>query len=128
MHGIYEKCEKHINGNTFNWLVIVLVFLYVCFGTSCFRDNDLHNNGATISGVRDQIEFVGNQQREISERLQRAETSTTSVADSIDRGQERIRTAETAVERIENGIREQRGLIGDCQRIAGEVRAGTATH
>ena len=125
---MYEFFKAHKMLCCIGIIVIVSLFCWFVFG--------VHNNGGADGRIGEQLERLADEQRNAAESLERVQRglddSTERVADiesrvrehseavgritdSVERGQERIRTSEEIA-------RDSESRITECLRICSEVR------
>lgn len=107
-----------------NRLLLIALVIFLCVGIwfsfgagNGTHDNGsgVHDNGERVDVVRHEIGTAREQQYEISEGLQSAESRAGEVASAN-------REAASRVDSIEETIEQQRAAIADCQQIARTVR------
>lgn len=114
-----------------NRLLFIALAIFLCVGIwfsfgagSRTHDNGsgVHDNGVGADTVRHEIGAAREQQHQISEGLQSAESRAGKVTSSLERSASANREAASRADSIEETIEQQRAAIADCQRIARTVR------
>lgn len=114
-----------------NHLLFIALAIFLCVGIwfsfgAGSRTHDsgsgVHDNGERADAVRHEIGAAREQQRQISEGLQSAESRAGKVTSSLERSASANREAASRADSIEETIEQQRAAIADCQRIARTVR------
>ncbi len=103
-----------------HWLLLIagVAFICLCF----FAGSRVHDNGARIDTVRHEIGAAREQQHQISEGLQSAESRAGEIAGSLERSETANREAASRADSIEATIEQQRAAIADCQRLTRTIR------
>lgn len=117
-----------MNENTKRYIIIGVIAVFVLAFAYCISGGKgVQCNGDTADGVGNKIGQAADKQRDISQRLERAESTAGDITDSIGRSAGAVSAAQDTANSIEAAIEEQRVLIGECQQIiAGIRRAGEA--
>lgn len=107
-----------------NRLLLIALAIFLCVGIwfSFCAGSRVYDNGERIDAVRHEIGTAREQQHEISEGLQSAESRAGKVTSSIERSASASREAASRADSIEATIEQQRAAIADCQRIVRTVR------
>lgn len=114
-----------------NRLLFIALAIFLCVGIwfsfgAGSRTHDsgsgVHDNGVGADTVRHEIGAAREQQHQISEGLQSAESRAGKVTSSLERSASANREAASRADSIEETIEQQRAAIADCQRIARTVR------
>ena len=103
-----------------HWLLLIAGAAFICL--CLFAGSGVHDNGERIDTVRHEIGAAREQQHQISEGLQSAESRAGEVASSLERSETANREAASRADSIEATIEQQRAAIADCQRIVRTVR------
>ena len=82
----------------------------------------VHDNGERADAVSHEIGAAREQQHQISEGLQSAESRAGKVTSSLERSASANHEAASRADSIEATIEQQRAAIADCQRIVRTVR------
>lgn len=122
-----------MNENTKYYLFVGVTVMFVLAFAYCISSGkDVHDNGDTAASVGNKIGQAADKQREISQRLERAESAAGDITDSIERSAGAVSAAQDTANSIEAAIEEQRVLIGECQQILADIRgrgeADTSAH
>lgn len=113
MNGTKEFIKSH-------WLLLVAGVAFICL--CLFAGSGVHDNGERIDTVRHEIGAAREQQHQISEGLQSAESRAGEVASSLERSETANREAASRADSIEATIEQQRAAIADCQRLTRTIR------
>ena len=114
-----------------NRLLFIALAIFLCVGIwfsfgAGSRTHDsgsgVHDNGERADAVRHEIGAAREQQHQIGEGLQSAESRAGKVTSSLERSASANREAASRADSIEATIEQQRAAIADCQRIARTVR------
>ena len=114
-----------------NRLLFIALAIFLCVGIwfsfgAGSRTHDsgsrVHDNGVGADTVRHEIGAAREQQHQISEGLQSAESRAGKVTSSLERSASANREAASRADSIKETIEQQRAAIADCQRIARTVR------
>lgn len=109
--------EQEKSNNNHRWYIIVLAVLLCALVYSAVRGcGNVHDNGAGINDVREQLDAAGSNQQSITAGIE-------SATGTAGRSEESINNADAAAERIESGQRTAAAIIADCQSIVRTVRA-----
>lgn len=103
-----------------HWLLLIAGAAFICL--CLFAGSGVHDNGERIDTVRHEIGAAREQQHQISEGLQSAESRAGKVTSSLKRSASANQEAASRADSIEATIEQQRAAIADCQRIARTVR------
>lgn len=103
-----------------HWLLLIAGAAFICL--CLFAGNGVHDNGERIDTVRHEIGAAREQQHQISEGLQSAESRAGEVASSLERSETANREAASRADSIEATIEQQRAAIADCQRLTRTIR------
>lgn len=103
-----------------HWILLIagLAFACLCF----FAGSGVHDNGERIDTARHEIGAAREQQHQISEGLQSAESRASEITSSLKRSASANQEAASRADSIEKTIEQQRAAIADCQRIVRTVR------
>ena len=114
-----------------NRLLFIALAIFLCVGIwfsfgAGSRTHDsgsgVHDNGERADAVRHEIGAAREQQHQISEGLQSAESRAGKVTSSLERSASANLEAASRANSVEATIEQQRAAIADCQRIARTVR------
>lgn len=103
-----------------HWLLLIAGAAFICL--CLFAGSGVHDNGERIDTVRHEIGAAREQQHQISEGLQSAESRAGEVASSLERSETANREAASRADSIEATIEQQRAAIADCQRLTRTIR------
>lgn len=103
-----------------HWLLLIAGAAFICL--CLFAGSGVHDNGERIDTVRHEIGTAREQQHQISEGLQNAESRAGEIASSLDRSETANREAASRADSIEATIEQQRAAIADCQRLTRTIR------
>lgn len=120
--------KTFIKNNRFLFIALAIflcVGIWFSFGAGS-RTHDsgsrVHDNGVGADTVRHEIGAAREQQHQISEGLQSAESRAGEIANSLERSETANQEAASRADSIEATIEQQRAAIADCQRIVRTVR------
>ena len=116
-----NETKEFIKNNRY-LLIALAIFLCVGIWFSFCAGSRVYDNGERIDAVRHEIGAAREQQHQISEGLQSAESRAGEVANSLERSASANQEAASRADSIEATIEQQRAAITDCQRIARTVR------
>ncbi len=114
-----------------NRLLLIALAIFLCAGIwfsfgagngTHDSGNGVHDNGERVDVIRHEVGTAREQQHEISEGLQSAESRAGKVTSSLERSASANQEAASRADSIETTIEQQRAAIADCQRIARTVR------
>lgn len=105
-----------------HWLLLIAGVTVICAGIYFFAGSGVHDNGERIDTVRHEIGAAREQQHQISEGLQSAESRAGEVASSLEQSETANREAASRADSIEATIEQQRAAIADCQRLTRTIR------
>lgn len=103
-----------------HWLLLIVGAAFICL--CLFAGSGVHDNGERIDTIRHEIGAAREQQHQISEGLQSAESRASEITSSLKRSASANQEATSRADSIEATIEQQRAAIADCQRIARTVR------
>lgn len=112
-----NEAKKFIKSH---WLLLIAGAAFICL--CLFAGSGVHDNGERIDAVRHEIGAACEQQHQISEGLQSAESRAGKVTSSIERSASASREAANRADSIEATIEQQRAAIADCQRLTRTIR------
>ncbi len=105
-----------------HWIMLIAGAAVICAGVYFFAGSRVHDNGVGADTVRHEIGAAREQQHQISEGLQSAESRAGEIANSLERSETANQEATSRADSIEATIEQQRAAIADCQRIVRTVR------
>ena len=97
---------------------IFLFVLAVCW----FLLSDVHNNGGTAYDVREQLDRVGEEQRNAKDALVNVERGLDNSARLVDEVSKRIDDAESRAEQVKDRLDDCTIVVADSERRIGESR------
>lgn len=114
-----------------NRLLLIALAIFLCAGIwlsfgAGNRTHDsgsgVHDNGDGADALRHEIGAAREQQHQISEGLQSAESRAGEVTSSLERSASANKEAASRADSIEATIEQQRAAIADCQRLTRTIR------
>lgn len=105
-----------------HWIMLIAGAAVICAGVYFFAGSRVHDNGVGADTVRHEIGAAREQQHQISEGLQSAESRVGEIAGSLERSETANREAASRADSIEATIEQQRAAIADCQRTLKTIR------
>lgn len=105
-----------------HWSMLIAGAAVICAGVYFFAGSRVHDNGVGADTVRHEIGAAREQQHQISEGLQSAESRAGEVASSLERSASANREAASRADSIEETIEKQRAAIAECQRTLKAIR------
>lgn len=115
-----------MNENTKHYLFVGVTVMFIIAFAYCISGR-VHDNGDTAASVGNKIGQAADKQRDISRRLEQAESAAGDITGSIERSAGAVSAAQVTAGSLEATIEEQRVLISECQQILAGVRSGGKT-